>query len=79
MKINNKPVTGSQFAYDGCHKIYILETEENVIEARNEGFDIYPIEKIQEIYSGSCPLKFIDNWNLNNKYVPQCVQAVFND
>lgn len=25
MKINNKEVIGKQFAYDGCHKIYIIE------------------------------------------------------
>ena len=25
MKINGKQVTGNKFAYDGCHKIYILD------------------------------------------------------
>lgn len=29
MKINNVEVVGNKFAYDGCHKIYIIEDMED--------------------------------------------------
>lgn len=27
MKINNVEVIGNRFAYDGCHKIYVIENQ----------------------------------------------------
>lgn len=74
MKINNHEVIGTEFAYDGCHKIYILETEENKKDAIKNGYselDFYPIEQIEEIFNDSCPLRFIYNWDLDTTYVDQ--------
>ena len=78
MKINGNEVIGEKFAYDSCHKIYILETKENEKEAIKYGYDIYDIDKIEETYNSSCPLRFIDNWNLDKQYVKQCENAIFN-
>jgi hypothetical protein len=67
MKINGKEVTAKKFAFEGCHKIYIIDTPEEEAQALKYGYDIYPIEEIKEAYEGSCSLKFISNWPLDDK------------
>ena len=59
------------FAYDNCHKIYIMENIEDIMEYTALGYDIYPIEKLKETWKNSCPLKFINNGNLKKIYIPQ--------
>ena len=76
MKINDQTVNGNKFAYDGCHKIYIIEDEQDEIDARDLGYDIYPIELILDYYNNSCPLRFISNWKLNKHFVRQCEDIV---
>lgn len=68
MKINGQTVNGNKFAYDGCHKIYIIEDEQDEIDARDLGYDIY---SILDYYNSSCPLRFISNWKLNKHFVLQ--------
>ncbi len=77
MIINGENVTAKEFAYDECHKIYILETDEDRHMAQEFGYDILPIESIKQVYEGSCPLRFISNWSLDTQYVPQGVKARF--
>ena len=78
MKINGKTVTGDRFAFDGCHKIYIIDTPEEA-EARRYGYEIYPIEDIEQTYEDSCNLKFISSWNDDDfvSYVRQSEDATF--
>lgn len=76
MKINGKIVIGEKFAYDGCHKIYIIEDEEDLKMAKDYEYDIYPIEKLQLAYEISCELRFISNWKLNKNYVSQFEENV---
>lgn len=77
MKINNLEVVGNKFAYDDCHKIYIIEDEQDLKEAQELDYTIYKIDEIEEKYENSCPLKFISNWKLDKNYVYQCEKAVF--
>ena len=80
MKINGKQVIGNKFAYDGCHKIYILEDKEDLEDIKNKGYnenDVYNIEDIEKIYNNSCSLRFIYNWKLTKTYVSQCENARF--
>lgn len=77
MKINNKEVIGNKFAYDTCHKIYIIEDEEDLKNAKEIGYKIYDIKDLKEAYENSCPLRFIDNWKLDKCYVAQFENAVF--
>lgn len=79
MKINDIEITDKFFAYDGCHKIYILENENEMKEAQEIGYSIFPIENIKDCYFASCPLRFIDSWNFSRRYVPQCEDAIFED
>ena len=81
MKINGKEVTAEKFAYEGCHKIYVIDTPEEEAQALKYGYNIYPIEEIKEAYEGSCSLKFISNWPLDDNnfvsYVAQFEDANF--
>jgi len=77
MKINSIDVIGEKFAYDGCHKIYILEDEKDAKEALEKKYQIYDLDDIEDTYNNSCDFRFISNWKLNKKYVRQCEDAVF--
>lgn len=77
MKINGKKITGDKFAYDSCHKIYICEDEQDMKEAKEDGYELYDIDLIEECYEYSCELKFISNWKLDKKYARQFEPAEF--
>lgn len=65
VKINDKIVKGNYIAYDGCHKIYILQDGKDVTGARDHGYTVCDLNTIKEIYEKSCPLRFIENWKLD--------------
>lgn len=80
MNINGHEITAKQFAYDGCHKIYLLENKSEVNEAREYGYNIFPISELKNAYDGSCGLRFISGWQPDFKqYVPQFDDAVFGE
>lgn len=79
-KENQKKYTitsDSKVAYDGCHKIYICEDEEDVKEAIEIGYEIHEISELEKLYNISCQLVFISNWKLSIHYVPQFSEAEF--
>ena len=75
MTINGKKTTATRFAYDGCHKIYLLESEEDAAEATSYEYGILPISKLKETFDNSCGLQFISNWGLDKQFVSQCEPA----
>lgn len=78
MKISNHKIKAKEFFYDGCHKIYLIEDEEDkkdFLYGYWEENDIYPIEQIVDIYMNACPLKFIQTCKLKT-IVPQCANQV---
>lgn len=77
MKINGKEVVGEKFAYDGCHKIYIVEDEEDREKFVSYGYKIYDIKYIEDIYESSCSLRFINNCKLDKTYAAQFENATF--
>jgi hypothetical protein len=77
MKINNIPTTAKEFAYDGCHKIYLLESEKDKQEALKCGFEIKPISELKDTYLNSCGLVFISSWDLHTQFVKQFEKARF--
>lgn len=79
MKINGKEIKAKQFAYDGCHKIYLIEDTDDLKEAKDIGYDIYNIKLLKETYDDSCSLRFIDNWKLTEQIVPQFETAKFEE
>jgi len=77
MKINGQEVVGYKFAYDGCHKIYVIESIRDREEAKVSGYDIHPISELKKKYNKSCGLQFISNWSLSKSYVSQFEDAEF--
>ena len=77
MKINGQLIDSKKFAYDGCHKIYIIEDETDLDKAINTGYNIYPIEILPDTYENSCELRFISNWKLDKQYVAQFEDCIF--
>ena len=79
MKINGKKVkTNGYFAYDGCHKMYICESEADVETMRGYGYEyILPIANLPQVWESSCPLRFIQNVKFTKDYVRQCEDAEF--
>lgn len=79
MKVNGKEITAKYFAYDGCHKIYILENDQNILEAKEYNYSILNIDKLHECYLNSCELRFISNWDLTIDYAEQFKEAIFEE
>ena len=78
MKINNKKViTNGKFAYDTCHKIYVIEDSDDEKMAIEYGYHILDIRDIEDTYWSSCDLRFIHNWKLTETYVSQFEEAEF--
>jgi len=77
MKINSKEIIGNEFAYDGCHKMYVIEDEIDKQEAIEAGYEILDISEIEKTYLYSCELRFIHNWKLCTTYVSQFENAIF--
>jgi hypothetical protein len=71
MRINNIKITATEFAYDGCHKIYLIESLEDKLEALDTGYELLPIENLKQVFKDSCSLKFISNWKLDKTIVSQ--------
>jgi len=57
--INGKPISAKEFAFDNCHKIYLVNTKEDKAQLKEYGYDFFPIEDIKDAYEGSCGLRFI--------------------
>ena len=77
MKINGVEVIGNKFAYDGCHKIYVCVDKFQEEKAKDYGYDLYPIETLEDTYENSCDLRFIHQWDFGREYVPQFEKAEF--
>lgn len=77
MKINGIETSAKQFAYDGCHKIYLIEDGDDYREARDSGYDIIPIASLRHKFNESCGLQFISNWKLTERFVNQFQEACF--
>lgn len=76
MRINGIEITAKEFAYDGCHKIYLIESQEERDEAESYGYKIYPINEIADKFDNSCSLRFIETWTDYKKIVSQFEECV---
>jgi hypothetical protein len=76
MKINGEIIRAKEFAFDGCHKIYICESASESEEAMQSGYVILPIDQLESTYERSCELRFISNWKLDKSFVEQFTDVV---
>lgn len=79
LQINTNVVdySGRTFVYDGCHKIYVICDEDDRAKAREYGYIVdnsneeseteHPITEIEEFYIKSCPLRFIQYFNVERE------------
>lgn len=79
MKVNGREIIGEGIAYDGCHKIYIIEDEKDWQEAQNADYIVFGLKRLPQIWAESCPLRFIYNWKLTTTYVGQEETAEFEE
>jgi len=77
MKINNKTTNAKKFAYDHCHKMYLLESRDDEANAIETGYDILRIAQLKDTFENSCGLRFISNWRLTTTFVQQFEDAHF--
>ena len=77
MRINGQETKAKEFAYDGCHKIYLIENAENRWEAKSGGYDVLPISDLKKTFNCSCGLQFISSWDLSKHFVNQFEDACF--
>ena len=69
--INDTRIRADEFAFDGCHKIYIVTDQKSRDELESYGYEFLPISELQGAWDISCGLRFINEANLNAAYVPQ--------
>lgn len=77
MEINGIKTDAKVFAYDGCHKIYLIESEKDEKEALRFGYKILSIKELEKTFDNSCELRFIHDWQLNKSFVNQFEEANF--
>ena len=71
-------VKADMFAYDGCHKIYLITSEKEESEALDYGYELWGVNNLPSVWDSTCPLRFIQFWdveNLKGNLVPQCFDA----
>lgn len=49
-----------QIAFDGCHKMYVMDSPEAEEEAREIGYDFYPASQVRDLNERSCGLVFVN-------------------
>ena len=81
VKIGTKKIDKNvkEFVFDGCHKIYLIDSPKTKKEFLNKGWEKSDFHKLdgtnlEECYFNSCPLRFI-SYGENRGYewvIPQC-------
>ena len=70
--IDGKTLDIKGFAFDGCHKIYLL-AQKDIQEARYMSYDVYDIKDLQKAWDDSCGLRFISTWGHGSRtLIEQC-------
>ena len=64
LKINGVTMRATEFAYDLCHKIYLIETPEDRERLMDYGYSeddgtILPTSELPRAWRETCPLRFI--------------------
>lgn len=82
--INGQTSPATEFAWDGCHKIYLLDNgdaDKNgkygyMLSKNGEaGYKVLPVSELQRVWDQSCPLRFINNWALDKNMFPNATRS----
>ena len=81
LTINGEVVKATHFAYDGCHKFYLIFNSHDMAAMRGYGYgegesEILPVSDLADEWAGSCGLRFINRADLSgDDIVPQCYEV----
>lgn len=67
--INGKHIDATEFAYDGCHKVYLIDTPELRTQMEGYGYepeDFHPVSELPAVWDSTCFLRFISWGDLRN-------------
>lgn len=78
MRVNGHEITAEEFAFDECHKIYLINSTADREKLLGYGYELFPIEDLEYAYNSSCGLRFIEDAEDFKEIVPQFATAVFN-
>ena len=79
LKVSGKSVAHALgFFTDGCHKIYVAETQEDIKTMKGYDYgEMHPMTALEKTFEGSCYLRFISWVNVEKPcIVPQCAKRV---
>lgn len=74
VRINGTPVFAEGFVWDGCHKIYLIDSPESRQQLLEHGWsenDFRPLNDLPQAWNSSCPLRFISSGDLETPYIAQ--------
>jgi hypothetical protein len=69
--INDTRIWADEFAWDGCHKLYIVTDQQARDDLEGYGYDFFPIAELKECWDASCGLRFISDASLSCNYISQ--------
>lgn len=70
IRINEADYLG--FVWDGCHKIYLIESESDW--GKCDAYDraeMLPMDELPGVWRNTCPLRFINTYGTLRTIVPQ--------
>ena len=76
-KLNDMDIPEERFAFDGCHKIYLIATDEEAKDAIECDYEIRPITDLPACWVDTCPLRFVNRWGTFETVVGQFEPAHF--
>jgi hypothetical protein len=75
LRINGAVIDATEFAYDGCHKVYLIfsaaDREAMLAAGYTEPGDILPVSRLPEVWESTCFLRFISRADLTSVLVEQ--------
>lgn len=75
ISVNGITIYADEFAWDECHKIYIVTDQESRDQLEGYGYEFFPINELEDAWQASCFLRFISDASLSCDYVSQCHES----
>lgn len=81
IKVNGEFINSiGYFAFDGCHKFYMIEDDDDLKLVMSCGYELHPDTELKKLYEkSSCGLKFIENVKCSKYYVEQFERAKWSE
>ena len=71
VRVNGTKVWTDEFAWDECHKIYLVTDQVSRNKLEGYGYEFFPINKLKDVWDDSCSLRFISDASLSQSYISQ--------